>query len=283
MPVETDAIIKHLEEKENKEGTLPPFLQFYQKLLRVQSEVEQKIASLPKPNTGSEAIGERLANGRPLLFFDELTLDWPRLQEMFTEVSAVFAEYPELFDESVAKLREAKAERLLTQKAVKAWFEEGSLPSSSLAGDINENLLAVIIHAAIKPWLVSHARALIGFVEQERWRRPYCPICGGSPDFAFLDKERGSRWLLCSRCDTEWLFQRLECPYCGTEDQNALAYFVDDKGLYRLYVCEKCKRYLKTIDLRQVDSEVLLPLERLYTLDLDRQAKERGYSASDKV
>ena len=97
MPVETVALIKHLEEKENKEGALSPILQFHQKLLRVQSGVEQKIASLPKPNPGSEAIGERLANGRPLLTFDELALDWPRLWEAFTEVSAVFAEYPGLF------------------------------------------------------------------------------------------------------------------------------------------------------------------------------------------
>ena len=283
MPVATDAIIKHLEEKESKEGTISPLLKFYRKLLRVQSGVERKIASLPKPDAGSEAIGERLANGRPLLTFAELALDWPLLQATFTGVSAIFAESPGLFDESAAKLAEVKVERLLTRKAVKAWFEGGSLPSSSLAGDINENLLAVVVHAAVKPWLVSRARDLIGFVEQERWRRPYCPVCGGSPDLAFLDKERGSRWLLCSRCDTEWLFQRLGCPYCGTEDQNALTYFTDDAGLYRLYVCEKCQRYLKTIDLRQVDAEVLLPLERLYTLDLDRQAKERGYSGSDKV
>lgn len=283
MLVETVVLIKRLEEKENKEGTLSPILQFYQKLLRVQSGVEQKIASLPKPTPGSEAMGERLANGRPLLTFAELALDWPQLWETFTRVSAVFAEYPGLFGESVAKLAEVKAERLLTGETVKTWFEEGSLPAPSLAGGIDENLLGVIIHAAVKPWLLIHARALIGFVEQERWRRPCCPVCGGSPDLAFLDKERGSRWLLCSRCDTEWLFQRLGCPYCGTEDQNALTYFTDDKGRYRLYVCEKCKRYLKTIDLRQGDSEVLLPLERLYTLDLDRQAKERGYSGSDQA
>jgi len=120
-------------------------------------------------------------------------------------------------------------------------------------------------------------------VNQERWRRGYCPICGGNPDFAFLDKERGARWLLCSGCDAEWLFQRLECPYCGTQDQDALAYFTDDEGLYRLYVCERCKRYLKALDLRQAKSEVLLPLERLFTFDIDAQAQEYGYSPCDRT
>jgi len=118
---------------------------------------------------------------------------------------------------------------------------------------------------------------LLPEVDQERWRRQYCPVCGGPPDFAYLDKDAGARWLLCSRCDAEWLFQRLQCPYCGSQDQSALAYFTDDEGLYRLYVCEQCKRYLKAIDLRQTESEILLPLERLLTFELDVQARGKGY------
>jgi FdhE protein len=84
--------------------------------------------------------------------------------------------------------------------------------------------------------------------------------------------------LVCSRCDYEWLFQRLQCPYCGNQDQKTLAFFTDDKELYRLYVCEQCRCYLKAIDLRKTETEILLPLERFYTLDLDAQAKEYGYS-----
>ena len=118
-------------------------------------------------------------------------------------------------------------------------------------------------------------------VDQENWRRGFCPVCGGNPDIAFLDTERGARWLVCSRCDAEWVFQRLQCPYCGCTDQNALAYFTDDKGSYRLYVCEQCKHYLKAIDLRQAEEGVLMPLERLFTLDIDRQAQEDGYSPCD--
>ena len=83
---------------------------------------------------------------------------------------------------------------------------------------------------------------------------------------------------LCSRCDAEWLFQRLECPSCGSQDQKTLAYYTDDKGLYRLYVCDKCKRYLKAIDLRQAETEVLLPIERLLSFELDMQAQQQGYS-----
>ena len=257
---------------------LPQLLKFYQRLLRIQSRVEQKIASLFEPSLSSEAISSRIERGLPLLSFDELDLDWPLLDDIFTEVTATFAGYPELFGEPPKRLKEPRTGHLLTKEAVKAWFEGAKLPSAIVTDNVSKHLPVAIIHTTLKPFLISRAQTLLGFVDQERWRRGYCPICGGSPDFAFLDKERGARWLLCCRCDTEWLFQRLECPYCSTQDQNALAYFTDDDGLYRLYICEQCKRYLKAIDLRQAKSEVLLPLERLYTLDIDRQAQEHGYS-----
>jgi len=271
-----NSIIRKLEEQGSKERVPPRLLEFYQRLLRIQSRVEQRIGT-PKPSLSSEAISERIEHGLPLLKFDELALDWPLLHETFAEIIAAFAEYPELFGSASENLRGLEPGHFLTQEMVKAWFEGAKLLSTIAGDEVNEHLLEAIIQTTLRPWLNSQAKVLVGLVNQERWRRRYCPICGGSPDFAFLDKERGARWLLCSRCDTEWLFQRLECPYCGTKDQNALAYFADDEGLYRLYVCEQCHTYIKAIDLRHTESEVLLRLERVMTLDLDRQGQEKGY------
>ena len=282
MTTYTDSdILKKLAEQEKEGGELPPLFELYRKLLDIQSRAKKRIGT-PKPDLSNESIGHQINRGVSLLRFEDLSLDWSLLHEVFAEVIAAFADYPELFGELPEKLRKPEANRLLTRKAVKAWYEETELPSPILAGAASENLLRAIIHATLQPFLTSHSKALIGSVDQERWRRRYCPICGSQPDFAFLDKERGSRWLLCSRCDTEWVFKRLECPYCGTQDQKSLAYFTDDEGLYRLYVCEQCKRYLKTIDLSQAKSEVLLPLERLYTLDLDSQAQIKGYHPCDR-
>jgi len=271
----SDEILKRLEAEDKKERLDPRFLEFYQRLLRAQSSLEQRIA-LCKSDLSNEAASERLKHGLPLVSFDELALDWSLLPEALNEVTAVFADFPELFDEIPQGLREV-SEATLIKEAVKAWFEEAKLPDAIVGDDINKHLLEAIIHATLRPFLTSQAKALLGLVKQEHWRRRYCPICGGSSDFAFLDKEIGARWLLCSRCDTEWLFQRLECPYCGNQDQNTLAYFIDDKGLYRLYVCEQCHTYIKAIDLRRAESDVLLPLERMVTLDIDRQGQEKGY------
>lgn len=277
MPVKTIDIIRHLEEQEKREGTLPPLLDFYRKLLQIQFEVEEKLSHHLNLTLSDKAAKQRLECGTPLVSFDELALEESLLDDTFVRVRAVFCSYPELFGD----LTEKPEVGHLTCEMAKTWFEGGKLPST--VSQRNERLFADMVQAAMRPFLTSHAGALRHMVDQERWRRGYCPVCGGNPDFAFLDKEMGSRWLACYRCDTEWVFQRLKCPFCGTEDQNALAYFTDDQGIYRLYVCEKCRRYVKAIDLRQAKSGVFLPLERLNTLDIDRQAQEEGYLADSTI
>ncbi len=281
MTTDTNSrILKKLKELEKGEGSLPLLLEFYRELLQIQSRAQKRIGT-PKPGLSSETIHKRMQKGLPLAGFDELDIDWASVREVFVEVIAAFASYQELFGETPERLRKPGAGRLLTKKAVKAWFTGKELPPTLLDG-VSENLMQALIQATLKPFLAGYSQALISSVEQEFWHRSYCPICGGSPDLAFLKKDYGARWLLCSRCDSEWLFQRLECPYCDTKEQSALAFFTDDKELYRLYVCEQCKCYLKAIDLRKADSEILLPLERLYTMDLDSQAREHGYSPCQK-
>ena len=275
-------IIGKLEEWRQKEEINPKLIDFYQRLFEIQSRAERHIGT-PDHCLTSDIASKQIEQGLPLRGFNDLALDWSLLQDIFVEVTDAFATYSELFSEFPESLKKPEPYPRLSTETVKAWFEGGRLPSLTGVNDLSEHFFEAIIHATFKPFLVSYSLALLGLVKQERWRRGYCPICGGNPDFAFLDNERGARWLLCSRCDAEWLFQRLECPYCGTQDQNALSYFTDDEGLYRLYVCEKCKRYLKAIDLRRAKSEVLLPLERLFTFALDAQAHEYGYSPGDRA
>lgn len=278
MPAKIDNIsIKQLEEKEKKEGTLPPLLEFYLKVLRIQSKTEKQIG-IDKAGLSERVISSRMEQGKPLISFDELDIKWSLLMEVARKVIKVFHEYPQLFGAALVNVKSSEVASFFTKEAVKAWFTGSNLPQGIVPDITSENLLENIIQAVISPFLASYSKILVKKVQAERWRRRYCPICGGIPDFAYLDKESGARWLLCSRCNTEWLFQRLECPYCGTVDQNKLSYFTSDKDLYRLYVCDQCKRYLKVIDLRKADFEVSLPLERLATLDIDAQAQKQGYN-----
>ena len=270
-------ILERLGEWERKGGYPSSFLEFYRRLFQLQSRVEPQIG-IPTPTLTEKAARERIEHGLPLISFDELALDWSLIQDVFAEVTAAFADYPGLFGDLPKSLKTSVPQPILTEEMVKAWFEDDRLPSTAIGDEVNQQLWQAIIHATMRPFLVSHAKAVRSLVDQERWQRGYCPVCGGSPDLAYLEKEYGARWLLCSRCDTEWPFQRLACPYCGTNDQKALAYYTDDDGLYRLYICEQCHQYLKAIDLRKAKAEIMLPLERLFTLPLDAQSQELGYS-----
>ena len=271
----TNKILKKLTAQEKEEGSLPLLLEFYKKLIKLQSVTQKRIGTL-QPTISTAAINERLTKGEPLVKFEELAIDWSLARELFVRVISVFSQYPQLFGEIPDRLKSPKAGRLLTKKAVKTWFTGKELPTA-LAEGISDSLIQAIIQTTLQPFLNKHALALIDSIPKDAWRRNYCPICGGSPDLAYMEKEVGGRWLVCSRCDSEWAYPRLQCPYCLNQEQSSISFFEDEKGLYRLYVCDQCKCYLKVIDLRKTDSEVLMPLERLYTLDLDSQAREKGY------
>ena len=221
---------------------------------------------------------DRLREGIPLLLLEDLSLDWDHVQAVFEQITVWAAKDSEDLGE-IESLRNTIRNTSLLREVVSTWYKGYSLTDIATAQGIDHKLLTSAVGAALKPFLFAYSRLLLPEVDQELWRRRYCPVCGGKPDFAYLDKEKGARWLLCSRCDAEWLFLRLQCPYCGTQDQNALAYFTDEEEshLYRLYVCEQCHTYIKAIDLRCTESEVLLPLERVTTLDLDKQVQEKGY------
>jgi FdhE protein len=271
-----DKILDYLAEAEQP---LPSSLEFYRLILIAQKNYP--ISDLFKLATRIKPVAiQHLKQGKPLVTFKDLLLDWKEVQSLFHRITALTEEYLTPTDQDISKLHGFDDNLKLLQDTIKIWFAAGSRQRKSAARDSDiDPLISSVLQATMLPLLSAHAHALLPMVPQEQWYKRYCPVCGGEPDFAFLDKERGSRWLLCSRCNAHWLFVRLACPFCDNQDMNTLAYFTDDTSMYRLYVCEKCRRYIKAIDLRKTEAKVLLPLERILTLDLDRQAYESNYKA----
>ncbi len=271
-------ILERLGEWARREASLPSVIQAYERLLRLQMEGRSSIPA-PQPGLTREAAFSQLGQGIPLLKFDQLSLDWTLAQHLFRGAAGILVEHTGQEPTAAAALDQIASDRSLLEQAFRDWYQGQPLSSIAAQKGVSEELLAATVQAALYPFLVTHAEALSALVNQGVWRRKTCPICGGKPDFAFLDKERGGRWLLCSRCDTEWLFQRMQCPYCDSQSQKALSYFTNDQGLYRLYTCSECRSYIKAIDLRKTTAEVLLPLERFLTAGIDRQAVDAGYKA----
>ena len=141
-----------------------------------------------------------------------------------------------------------------------------------------DQLAAFIARQTLYPFLRAYAEALEPVLAELEILGGVCPVCGGLPDMAAFSKPDGDRRLLCSLCDTEWLFARIGCPFCGNEDTSTLSYYAGDTEAYRLYVCEGCRRYLKTIDERGMADPIPLPVQRILRVGMDVSAQESGYT-----
>lgn len=255
-----EQVLEVLEAAREEHPDQADWLDFHRELLVAQWTVEQSLSPLANPVTPERVEARREAH-QPLFVLDELEVDWPVMHRLLGQVDEITArslpDWPggtpiETFEETV-----------------RAWYAgQGSTDPRT----------AFLVAEALRPFLHRAADAACPHLPSaayQRWGR--CPVCGGVPDVAVLEAERGARRIFCARCDTGWRYMRIGCPFCGTENPHDLAYYLSSDPLYRLYVCEACRQYLKTLDLRQARRPFCLPVQRAQTAGLDLAAQEAGY------
>lgn len=264
-------VLDALTEAARQEPDLAPYYEMHRTLLELQGEARDGIsASLELSDEG--ALQARLAQGLPLITFEQLPIEAEQFAAQATRLAQVLTEYEV---EVGKRTPPADAEEWLD--LARQRFDDGQWAEAREAMPEVRTLAQTATDLALSPYLEWAADRVLPHIDQEHWKRGYCPVCGAAPDFAFLDNETGARHLVCPRCSSQWLYRRLECPFCGTNDHERLSYYLDEKGVYRLYVCQNCQHYLKAIDLRQVGRPVLFPVERLKTLNMDLAARRQGY------
>lgn len=273
MPIsERDqAILKDLEKAASEHPDLSAYYELHRTLIQMLTQAKTDISATLAVADG-EALQAGLQRGLPMLTFAQL----PIKADCFADLVAAVAEVLKENDPGMAgqMLPDSPAECLaLAQQR----FVEGQAEEEQGRDPGEKNLAQLSVDLALRPYLEWAAEQLLPRVDQGQWKQRYCPVCGGPPDFALLEEEAGSRYLLCSRCSSQWGYRRLGCPFCGTDEYSNLSYYPGEGGVYRLYVCQACRRYLKTIDLRKVGRQVLLPVERITTVAMDLAALEKGY------
>ena len=273
MPIsERDqAILGALEAAGTHDPDLSTFYEFHRTLFELLAQARSDISATLEM-VDEEALQARLLQGLPLLSFDQLPVEAGQFAELVSAVASVLAGYtPELADHTV---RDGPAECLALARQR---FEEGKADDGQGEQDGGPTLAQLSVDLALKPYLEWAAEQALLHVDQTRWRQEYCPVCAGAPDLGFLEEEAGARYLICSRCSSQWLYHRFGCPFCGTHDHAKQSYYLGDDEVHRLYVCQACHRYLKVLDLRQVSRKVLFPAERVTTVAMDLAAQEEGY------
>lgn len=106
-----------------------------------------------------------------------------------------------------------------------------------------------------------------------------CPLCNGRPLVGVLRPEGdgAKRFLICSRCATEWAFRRIICPACGEETVDKLAIYTTEQFSHvRVEACDTCRYYIKTVDLTK-NGHAVPVVDELATIPLNLWAQEHDY------
>jgi FdhE protein len=155
-------------------------------------------------------------------------------------------------------------------------FTPGADLLSNLKTDLPPETFGFLLNHTVNPFMRQYARSVGNYFDPETWLQGCCPVCGGKPTLALLEKENGGRYLYCGLCEVKWRFHRLGCPYCI--DFESHFFTVEGMEKYRVYYCEKCHGYIKTIDEKKTGGDVTdLFWEDINTVQLDILAMREGY------
>lgn len=240
------------------------------------------------PNIPEVEIDKRLEEKRPLLDIPSLQIDKNLLHEFSQKLFPILEEKEVFGREDIEKFLDIKW-NLNSSELVRLFLRRDLTDLKSLSGKykIGADLLWFIGLNLSQTMLQLYANKLKSKVDQENWLKGNCPVCGSFPAMEKFRREEGKRILWCGLCGTDWHFKRLSCPFCGNEDHNSLRYFfieeevIPDKTAFRVDVCDRCKRYIKTLDERKLpeSEKPELYIENLNTVYLDVLAQKDGYQS----
>jgi FdhE protein len=217
--------------------------------------------------------------GRPLLRFEDVPLDWTDFRLVFRQTADVLRRFDALDAEDYHAIQTMTRDGHLLEPMAVRWFNLAAAPDRLPANDEGAPAtegLDQVLALAMRPFLERCADVIQQRVDFSTWTHPHCPLCGGEPEFAVLTSA-GDRVLICGRCTGRWRFDAGACPFCGNADKDRLPSFSSRDGLYRLFACDACLRYVKAYDAAQGARPVMLALDSVATLPLDAAAIQRGY------
>jgi len=254
-------------------------LELFKDVATEQYLMRSKIKTAPV-EIEKENLAARMREGFPLVEKQALTLDIPSVTRLFKRLCKLLSHHKKASadcEQITHALNNKKIDLLELFKQIDLDNKEYITDLSKKIG-VKDGVLEFVARNSLRPIFEAYAENLKDSVDQEIWWRGYCPICGSGPFLAEF-KNEGARFLLCSSCGYEWRFMRLKCPFCENDDHERLGYFYTEKEekTYRVDVCEKCERYIKTVDIRDQGEDIIPVIEDVGTFHLDILAQKAGY------
>ncbi len=269
----------NLKKIETHKSTSPHYkelLDIYGEILIFREEFRRKMKKAIFRIEG-KLVDKKLSGGLPLVDLSRMDLDLSEPRAYFLELLKIAEKINA--EEAHTIVEDLNEGKLKYEEMVRETFEQTESAPESEEDDDSFDLIGFFIEESMRPALERIAEKYADTIRNSEWAEGYCPVCGKEPKIGELREEEGNRFLFCSQCGTEWSFHRIKCPFCGNEEQKTLSYFtVEDDERYRVDVCDRCKRYIKTIDFRKMKEEPNLDIEDIATIHLDMLANEEGYN-----
>lgn len=197
--------------------------------------------------------------------------------EVIKQVAAIIKKHQPDLAADMAKIETAlPVEPERKSDFISRAFIPGNNLSSYLKLDISPGAFEFLLNYTVKPFMRQYGKLVTSVYDLEQWLQGYCPVCGSKPNMALLEKQAGKRYLSCGLCETRWRYHRLGCPYCSNGESQFFT--IEDMKKHRVYFCEKCNGYIKTVDEKYCGGrEINLFWEDINTIYLDIAAMQEGY------
>lgn len=273
----SDELLEQIDRLIQKRPIYKEALSVYRDLMIFLNEIEPEIQYVTKDELFHDI---KAKEGFPLFSREDLPLDLEATSSLFQRLLGHLSSKKRKDKEALEKaLNKVRTDPDWVKNVIAAFLSGDETTIFNMAEEVNLDpmVLGFLSHMALRPSLSALKESVGERIQKGSWDYGYCPLCGSSPDVSYLD-DQGKRFLHCELCGYEWYYQRLKCPFCENSKPKELGYFVseEEEGL-RVDFCKKCNRYIKTLDMRVIDSPAPLELENLITLHLDMLAHEQGF------
>ncbi|MEA3471060.1 MAG: formate dehydrogenase accessory protein FdhE, partial [Thermodesulfobacteriota bacterium] len=214
--------LKTIEQYKNMNPHYVELLDILEEILILREEARRRMR-VDIFNVDEALVQKKLDGGLPLIDFTKNNFDLSEPREYFISLLKVAEKRtPEETREIIERLEDG------TVDYAKMICDSFSTPSYDEAEDDEENvfdLLGFLIEESLRPALEVISEKYGKIIEASEWSEGYCPICSREPKIGELKDEERRRYLFCGQCGLKWRYKRVKCPFCGNEDQQALAYF----------------------------------------------------------
>lgn len=268
--------MRELRELKTEQPDLASAADMQIELLNAQRRIQARV---PVPSGAFDLRKPDTDLRRPVLQFKDIPIDWSDFRLMIRQTADILRRFETLeaadYEQVQALARDGQIEAV-----VASWYDTQMAEAKRQGGTRTHEreLLDQVLLLAMRPFLARCAEALMPRIELSGWRHPSCPLCGGEPEFAYINPA-ADRLLICSRCTGQWRYDAITCPYCENSDRSRITSFTSRDGRYRIYACDECHRYLKAFDGRDGRRPALLAVDSIATLPLDAAAIQRGYQS----